>query len=505
MNGEKGQALPLAMLALTIGALIIAPFLGHAGASVIGSRTYAEAIALRNSCDAGVEHAIWSLTRGTLAAQLPNPGDHITYQLGETLNGVNTTVTVTTNASGGGGAVGDITNTVISTLEYDTVDGWEPDIIQISSSVYAIAYRGVQSDGWLKTVSIAADGTISPTVISTLEFDTADCYTPDIIHISGNVYAIAYRGVQSDGWLKTVTIATNGTISPTVISTLEFDTADGWEPNIIPISGNVYAIAYRGVQSDGWLKTVTIATNGTISPTIISTLEFDTADGWEPNIIPVSGNVYAIAYRGVLSDGWLKTVTIATNGTISPAIISTLEFDTSDGATPTIIPISGNVYAIVYTGTTNNGFLKTITIATNGTISPTIIATLAFGSSLYAPYIINVGSNIYVVVGRGNNNNGVLRTIEIAAGGGITNPNISSFIFDNGYGYEPVMAHVSEDIFAIAYRGVNSDGFVITVGIKTSAAGVASYRIVSTAGGTTISALVNTDNTTASIVSWQIQ
>jgi len=453
MNGEKGQALPLAMLALTIGALIIAPFLGHAGASVIGSRTYAEAIALRNSCDAGVEHAIWSLTRGTLAAQLPNPGDHITYQLGETLNGVNTTVTVTTNASGGGGAVGDITNTVISTLEYDTGDGWEPDIIQISSSVYAIAYRGVQSDGWLKTVSIAADGTISPTVISTLEFDTADCYTPDIIHISGNVYAIAYRGVQSDGWLKTVTIATNGTISPTVISTLEFDTADGWEPNIIPISGNVYAIAYRGVQSDGWLKTVTIATNGTISPTIISTLEFDT----------------------------------------------------SDGATPTIIPISGNVYAIVYTGTTNNGFLKTITIATNGTISPTIIATLAFGSSLYAPYIINVGSNIYVVVGRGNNNNGVLRTIEIAAGGGITNPNISSFIFDNGYGYEPVIAHVSEDIFAIAYRGTSDDGFVITVGIKTSAAGVASYRIVSTAGGTTISALVNTDNTTASIVSWQIQ
>ena len=401
MNGEKGQALPLAMLALTIGALIIAPFLGHASASIIGSRTYAEAIALRNSCDAGVEHAIWSLTRGTLAAQLPNPGDHITYQLGETLNGVNTTVTVTTNASGGGGAVGDITNTVISTLEYDTVDGWEPDIIQISSSVYAIAYRGV--------------------------------------------------------------------------------------------------------QSDGWLKTVTIATNGTISPTVISTLEFDTADGWEPNIIPVSGNVYAIAYRGVLSDGWLKTVTIATNGTISPAIISTLEFDTSDGATPTIIPISGNVYAIVYTGTTNNGFLKTITIATNGTISPTIIATLAFGSSLYAPYIINVGSNIYVVVGRGNNNNGVLRTIEIAAGGGITNPNISSFIFDNGYGYEPVMAHVSEDIFAIAYRGTSDDGFVITVGIKTSAAGVASYRIVSTAGGTTISALVNTDNTTASIVSWQIQ
>ena len=505
MNSEKGQALPLAILALAIGMLLIAPFLGHASASLIGSRIYGEAIAHQNACDAGVEHAIWSLTRGGLAEQLPDPGDEITYQLGETLNGVSTTVTVTANATGRS-VVGDISGTIISSLEYDTSDGFEPDIIQISNNVCAIAYRGTSSDGFLKTVSIAANGTISPTVISTLEFDIADCYTPNIIQISGNVYAIAYRGVQSDGFLKTVTIATNGTISPSIISTLEFDTADGWEPNIIHISGNVYAIAYRGVQSDGFLKSVTIATNGTISPAVISTLEFDTADGWEPNIIPVSGNVYAIAYRGVLSDGFLKTVTIATNGTISPAVISTLEFDTADGATPTIIPISGNVYAIVYSGTTNNGFLKTVTIATNGTISPTIIATLAFGSSLYAPDIIYVAGNVYVIVGRGNNNSGVLRTIGIATDGSITNPNISSFVFDNGYGYEPVMTHVSGGIYAIAYRGVDSDGFVKTIAINTEGSlPSGAYEIVATAGNKTIRAFVNTDNETASIVSWQIE
>jgi hypothetical protein len=502
MKSEKGQALPLAIMALAIGTLLIAPFLGHAGASIIGSRTYGEAISYRNASDAGVEHAIWSLVKGGLGDSLPNPGDQITYQLPETINGATTTVTVTVNATGGGVA-GDISSTIISSLEYDTSDGFEPDIIQISSTVCAIAYRGTSNDGFLRTVAIAANGTISPAVISTLEFDTSDCYTPDIIRISGNVYAIAYRSTSSDGFVKTVTIAANGTISPAVISTLEFDTADGWEPNIIPVSGNVYAIAYRGVSSDGFLKTVTIATNGTISPAVISTLEFDTADGWEPDIIPVSGNVYAIAYRGVSSDGFLKTITIATNGTISPAVISTLEFDTADGATPTIIPISGNVYAIVYSGTTNNGFLKTVTIAANGTISPAIIATLAFGSSLYAPDIIYVVGDVYAVAGRGNNNNGVLRTIGIATDGSITNPSISSFVFDNGYGYEPVMTHVSGDIYAIAYRGVNSDGFVITIGITTSG-GTATYRIVSTAGDTTIRAYVNTNNTTATIVAWWI-
>ncbi len=122
MYSEKGQALPLAILALAIGMLVISPFLGHASSSLISSRTYGEVIAHRNACDAGVEHAIWSLTRGSLAEQLPDPGDEITYQLGETLNGVSTTVTVTANVVGSGGTIGDI-GAVIDTLEFDTADG----------------------------------------------------------------------------------------------------------------------------------------------------------------------------------------------------------------------------------------------------------------------------------------------------------------------------------------------------------------------------------------------
>ena len=60
MKDEKGQALPLAMIALAFGTLIIAPFLGHAGRSLIGSRVYSETIMHQGSCDAGVEHAIWN-------------------------------------------------------------------------------------------------------------------------------------------------------------------------------------------------------------------------------------------------------------------------------------------------------------------------------------------------------------------------------------------------------------------------------------------------------------
>jgi len=87
-----------------------------------------------------------------------------------------------------------------------------------------------------------------------------------------------------------------------------------------------------------------------------TTLEFDTLKGKTPNIIPISGNVYAIAYAGDGDDGFLKTVTIATSGQITDAAISTFEFDTLKGITANIIPISGNVYAIAYTGDADDGF-----------------------------------------------------------------------------------------------------------------------------------------------------
>ena len=64
---QRGQALPLAIIALAVGTLVITPFIGHASSSLIGSRIYGEAIAYRSACDAGIEHAIWSLTKGSLA------------------------------------------------------------------------------------------------------------------------------------------------------------------------------------------------------------------------------------------------------------------------------------------------------------------------------------------------------------------------------------------------------------------------------------------------------
>ncbi len=61
INSEKGQALPIALLALAMGSLVIAPSLGYTSTGLIGSRVYGQAITEQYSAGAGVEFALWRL------------------------------------------------------------------------------------------------------------------------------------------------------------------------------------------------------------------------------------------------------------------------------------------------------------------------------------------------------------------------------------------------------------------------------------------------------------
>jgi hypothetical protein len=95
-NDEKGQALVIVLVLVAFGGLVIAPFLGHAGDGLIGSRIYGEAISQQYSSDAGVEHAIWGLTYGTLVQQINDSGDNTTsYTLGQTINGITPEINIT--------------------------------------------------------------------------------------------------------------------------------------------------------------------------------------------------------------------------------------------------------------------------------------------------------------------------------------------------------------------------------------------------------------------------
>ncbi len=315
-------------------------------------------------------------------------------------------------------SAGAITDAAVDTLEFDADGGQVPDIIRVSGNIFAIAYQDKFNDGLLKTVEISSTGTITDTVIDTLEFDAEDGVTPCIIHVSGDIYAIAYEAKSSNGNLITVEISSDGTITDTLMDTLQFDGVKGETPDIIHVSGDVYAIAYRGPSDQGYLKTVGISSAGAINDTVMDTLQFDTVYGEHPAIIHISGDIYAIAYRGVDDDGFLKTVEISAAGAINDTVMDTLEFDTVNGWEPAIIQISGDIYAIAYRGVDDDGFLKTVEISAAGAITDTVVDTLEF-DTVYGeqPAIIHVSGNIYAIAYSDISDDGILKTVQILADG----------------------------------------------------------------------------------------
>ncbi|MFH1286972.1 MAG: hypothetical protein ABII02_04465, partial [Candidatus Magasanikbacteria bacterium] len=75
------------------------------------------------------------------------------------------------------------------------------------------------ADGKAQLVSLTS--TLLPnTITDSLEFDIDKGLSPDIIHVSGDIYAIAYEGDGSEGYVKTVSISDSGSIGSSVIDTL---------------------------------------------------------------------------------------------------------------------------------------------------------------------------------------------------------------------------------------------------------------------------------------------
>jgi flagellin-like protein len=346
------------------------------------------------------------------------------------------------------GIIGDI-QSIIDTSEFGSLDVYELDLIHVSGGVYAIVCRGTENDGFLITLRIDSSGMIIDSIIDSLEFDTSDGWQPDIIHVSGNIFAIAYTGTGNDGFLVTVEIANDGTITDSVIDSFEFDESNGVGPSIIHVNNSLYAIVYTGSTTGGCLVTLEMANNGTITKSINDAFIFDEiSDGYadEFNMIQVSGETYAIVYNAPDEDGRVRTVKIENNGNI--AGISVVKFDSSRGIDPDITHVNGNFYAIAYRGFNSTGNLRTIEIADDGTIlsafqgDGTYTDHFRFSARGGEPSIICVnGANYYAIAYRGppgaSDDRGYVNTVEIWSNGTINHAIIDTLQLDASRCYGP--------------------------------------------------------------------
>ena len=93
-GGEKGVILIVVLILLAVGGLTIAPMLSHMSTGLKAGQTYERKTNQYYAADAGVEHALWQITREQRLPEFPSePGDQWSYPI-EDMNGKSINVTI---------------------------------------------------------------------------------------------------------------------------------------------------------------------------------------------------------------------------------------------------------------------------------------------------------------------------------------------------------------------------------------------------------------------------
>ena len=126
------------------------------------------------------------------------------------------------------------------------------------------------------------------------------------------VYAIVYRG-EFNAYIKTLRIGDFGDISTVNDDYLLFD-GNGFEPQIINVGGDTYAIAFRGSGSNAMIKTVEIYPQLVTSPRKV--VDKDNAYGLKANATRVFGYINGVGISAPINSSEFNYVVLTYNRTL---------------------------------------------------------------------------------------------------------------------------------------------------------------------------------------------
>jgi hypothetical protein len=397
------------------------PEASAAGGDITAVKTDSEGNNLEHDVDVGTHNSLVQV-------------DSDTYALAYTGHGYDGWISTFTISSDG------TTITEVDSLEHDTNNVEYNSLVQVDSDTYALAYAGVSNYGYISTFTIDSDGAITAVMTQSegnnLEHDTALAEYNSLVQVDSDTYALAYTGISSDGFISTFTIDSDGAITAVKTQSegnnLEHDTVLAKFNSLVQVDSDTYALAYAGDANDGFISTFTISSDGT-TITEVASLEHDTIIGQENSLVQVDSDTYALAYRGADSDGFISTFTIDSDGAITAVKTQSegnnLEHDTIQNTWNSLVQVNSDTFALAYGGDGNDGFISTFTIDSDGAITAVTSRseshTLSKGNNLEhdttdGAYnsLVKVDSDTIALAYSGDSNNepgdGFISTFDIA-------------------------------------------------------------------------------------------
>jgi hypothetical protein len=399
--------------------------------------------------------------------------------------------------SGNGLIYGFIAQSGINTYEWDAEEGINYGVQGAcrvnNSEFYLLAFcgdTGTDADGFLRTLQVDNDtGIITSSVISKVEYDTADGEACAVMHIPNtDKYVIVYDDIaQNKATLKTFQVwDNNGTINPIAIDTQQLSLCSQY-PYLLMLTDNIWVIAYSYLDTDdGYLESVWIDNTGIINDSLLDLLEFDTTYCYNPFLYKIDSNTIALAYRSTSTTGdyTLSTYNI-TNGVFTDLPSDSWNFESNPstvGSVSNINKLSSTIYAITYVDSSYDIYSKTVNIDTNGKITKSWIDSLmiADGTNIrfletfivHDSLLSGDGNGILGVTCRGlvtSEDDGYIFTWNVSSNGILDDAIINYYEFNNNQNlWVSHTEYINQSYYVIFYTGQDSDGYATSIKINTN-------------------------------------
>jgi hypothetical protein len=339
-------------------------------------------------------------------------------------------------------------------LEFDTVSGMEPAVVQISATQYLCAYRGDRDDGWACILTVDT-GDWSVGAGGFLEYDSASGITPALAGIDDTHFLCAYQGDKGDGFACVLSY-----VAPNVLSkegSIEFDTADCIYPALSQIDTSHYLCAYDVQSSECRVAVLIVDTFGwTISKG--TTMSFTTAVSPKPALARVDETHYLCAYSGSGDRGYAVVLTV-NSGDWSVSAGTPFEFDSGYATDPTLGQVDGTRYLCVYQGNTLKGCAIVLTVNTGdwtvgkATSSYSVIES----EEAYTPALCRIDGTNFICSYRSATNTGTAAVLAVNSGDcSVTSQ--TPLVFEEVLCAAPALCEIDALRYLCAYSDTSNGG-----------------------------------------------
>ena len=177
-------------------------------------------------------------------------------------------------------------------IEHDVSNGEYNSLGVIDSTHVVLAYAGVGQTGYIKIFSI--NGSYEMATEGWLQFDAVKAIHNSLVMLDASHFAVAYSGENDYGTIKIFSF--DGAYAITEVSTLIHDNTSGtYYHSLAKVTDSLLALAYKGLDGDGYLKVFNVSGSYGISEAGV--LEHDIVNAGDNSLVAIDDTHLFLAYN----------------------------------------------------------------------------------------------------------------------------------------------------------------------------------------------------------------